>query len=351
MKFISILRTAFIVVFLYSSLAFAGQFDNPYQGSVIAAEHTEDTLKELALKQVLVKVSGNKNIAQLPDSQLLVAKLEQFISQYGYEVYRCTRYFMAVFDKNEIDQALKSIQQPIWGTTRPVTLIWMVSDSATSRQFISDDFLSQSDYSDIDWAMLNEQHNRGINFQFPLIDLDDSLAISISDVTGRFYDQIATASNRYGVGYFVSANLSQQGDNQWTLSWALLGTSESGNTSNVLKEKTVSGDKILLLTEMTSDIADYYASQFAVLVNQSDNFLKTIYISDVNSLSKFNQLNTILGKLNSVASFEIVSVHDAKVTINIKVNGGLSSFENGLIAQPNLQQDLSQSEPLHFNWR
>ena len=42
---------------------------------------------------------------------------------------------------------------------------------------------------------------------------------------------------------------------------------------------------------------------------------------------------------------------NAQVIVDIKVNGGIASFENGLLAQPNLQQDLSQSEPLHFNWR
>jgi len=353
MKFISILHTALMVVFLHASLAFAGQFDNPYQGSIIAAEHSEEVLKELALKQVLVKVSGNKNIIQLPDSQLLIAKLDQFISQYSYDLYRGSRYFMAVFDKHEIDQALTSIQQPIWGVSRPVTLIWMVSDSNTNRQFISDDLLTQKAYLDINGAMLNEQHARGINFQFPLIDLEDSLAASVSDVTGHFYEQIATASQRYGVGYFVTANLLQneRADNQWMLSWTLLRLTASGSPSQVLLEKTSSGDKVSLVAEMTNDIADYYAGQFAVRENQSDNFLKTIYISGVNSLSKFNQLNTMLGKLNSVASYEIVSVNDAQVTINIKVNGGLSSFENGLLAQPNLQPNLSLSEPLHFNWR
>jgi len=339
------------MVFLYSSLVFAGQFDNPYQGSILAEGHNEDVLKELALKQVLVKVSGNKNITQLPDSQLLIEKLNQFISQYNYEMYRGKRYFMAVFDKHGIDQALTSIQQPIWGATRPITLIWMVSDNEPHRQFISDDFLNQDNNKGIDWAMLNEQHNRGIDFQFPLIDLEDSLAISISDVTGRFYDQIATASTRYDAGYFVSANLSKQDEHQWTLSWALLNVTSPESSTQRLIEKTTSGEKERLLIEMTNEIADYYANQFAVLENQNDNFLKTIYISDVNSLAKFNQLNTMLGKLNSVASYEIVSVQNAQVIINIKVNGGIASFENGLLAQPNLQQDISQSEPLHFNWR
>ncbi|WP_435234875.1 DUF2066 domain-containing protein [Psychromonas sp. PT13] len=351
MKLISLLRNASIMVFLYSSLVFAGQFDNPYQGSIVAADHNEDVLKELALKQVLVKVSGNKNIVELPDSQLLVEKINQFISQYSYDMYRGKRYFTAVFDKNEIDQALTNIQQPIWGATRPITLIWMVTDNEPRRQFISDDFLNQNENKEIDWAMLDEQHSRGIDLQFPLIDLEDSLAISISDVIGRFYDQIATASTRYGVGYFVSANLSKQDEHQWTLSWALLNATSSGSPTQRLIEKTTSGEKALLLTEMINDIADYYANQFAVLENQNDNFLKTIYISDVNSLAKFNQLNALLGKLNSVASYEIVSVQNAQVIVDIKVNGGIASFENGLLAQPNLQQDLSQSEPLHFNWR
>ena len=143
MRFIFLVRNLFILHLLFIPAVFAGQFTNPYQGNVIVGDQNEGKLKELALKQVLVKVSGNTEIDQLDESKVLFSKIDQLLSQYGYETYHGARYFMAVFDKNKINQTLKEMQQPIWGETRPATLVWLVDEDGNQRQFVSDNVLSQ----------------------------------------------------------------------------------------------------------------------------------------------------------------------------------------------------------------
>ena len=349
MKFIFQMRNLFILVFLCAPLAFANQFTNPYLGNIAVADHSEHELKVLALKQVLVKTSGNADIINFQETDLAVKKVDQFLSQYGYQNLFNTRYFMAVFDQFKINQVLKDMQQPIWGETRPITLIWLVTDGGNERQFVSDNLINQNSDSSLSPVFLNQQYNRGIKLQFPIMDLEDRLALSISDVSGRFYNEIAMATKRYGVDHFVAANLKQIDTETWSLSWELIKSSAKQN--KILVADKIRGKKTQLESQMVNKIADYYASQYAVSENQGEKFSQTIYIDGVNSLAKLSQLNKVLTDLLAVASFEIRSVQGGQVTVDIKINGGFNSFKNGLFVQSNLQPDLSQGEDFHFNWR
>ena len=351
MRFIFLARNLFPLLLLFTPLVSAGQFDNPYQGNIPVVEQSENELKKLALKQVLVKVSGNAAIAKLAESKLLLKKTERLLSQYGYQTVFNTRYFTAVFDKRKINQALKEMQQPVWGDTRPTTLVWLISDNDAERQLVSDNMISRRVDPGLSSAFQSQQYNRGISLQFPLMDLEDNLALSIADVSGRFYAPIASASKRYGMEHFVVANLKQSSAEKWSLHWELVKSNPLSKQSRVLASEKVSGRKSSLISKMVSNIANYYASQYAILDNQGEKFSQTIYIRGINSLAQLTQLNKLLSNLLAIASFEVTSVIGSQVTVNIKINGGLNSFKNGLSAQPNLQPDYSQSEPFHFNWR
>lgn len=347
MKYIFWIRHLFLLFLLFTASAFA----NPYQGVVPVLEHNEETLKELALKQVLVKVSGSVAVIDLNDSKALLKKADKLISQYGYQTHNGRPYFEAVFDKFQIDKSLKGMHQRIWGDTRPTTLIWLVSNDGSDRNFISDNLLSQSVNNKMSTVFQDQQHNRGISLQFPLIDLEDNLVLSVSDVEGRFYDQIAEASERYDVEHFVAANLIQKNSGNWSLSWELVKANFSGRTTEVLASNTVSGIKTSLLSSMIDEIADFYADKYAILENQGNHFYQTIHIHGINSLKQFTQLNNILNKLVSVSNYEVASVEGSEVIIDIKISGGFGRFKNELYAQPNLESDPSLREAFHFNWQ
>ncbi|MCW8996827.1 MAG: DUF2066 domain-containing protein [Psychromonas sp.] len=350
MRFISLVRYLFILLLVFTRFVSAGQFDNPYQGNIAVMGQSEDELKVLALKQVLVKVSGNAEIEKMSESKLLLQKTDSLLSQYGYQTSANIRYFTAVFDKRKINQALQDMQQPVWGDTRPTTLLWLVIDEGGVRKLVSDNLFTNTANSEIASVFYNQQHSRGISLQLPLMDLEDNLALSISDVSGRFYDAIAAASKRYDADNFVVANLKQVNPEMWSLSWQLVKSAPRYKHNKVVVADKITGKKVSLVSAMVSRIADYYASQYSVLENQGEKFSQTIYIKGINSLAQLTQLNKVLENLLSVASFEVTSVQGSQVAVNIKISGGLTSFKNGLFAQQNLQPDLSQSEAFHFNW-
>lgn len=351
MKFIFTVRNLFILLCVFASQVFATPFDNPYQGNIAVQNQSENDLKTLALEQVLIKVSGNANIVELPERQGILKNKNHSLSQFGYKTINNHRYFSAVFDKYKINNALKEMQQPIWGDTRPTTLVWLVKNDGARRKFVSEDTLSSEIDSGLTETFNELQNKRGINLQFPLMDLDDTLALSVSDIAGRFYEPIATASKRYGLDYYLIGYLRKKGSDSWSLSWTLVQPNAAGIKNKILASGTMRDKKTTVIANMVSSVADYYASQYAILENQNEKFSKTIYVDGIDSLAKLNELDNVLSNLFSITSFNVSAVKGSLVTINIKVNGGLNSFKNGLFAQENLHRDSSQNESFYFHWR
>ncbi|MFT6926046.1 MAG: hypothetical protein ACJAZP_001647 [Psychromonas sp.] len=341
----------FISFISFTSCVLAGQLENLYQGNIIAEKQGEQQLKEMALEQVLIKVSGNPEINTLDESRQLLKNTQSLLAQFGYRNIEGKRYFMAVFDPSKINQALKEMQQPIWGETRPETLVWLVVDSDGERKLISDTMINGNQDDVLSSVLKSTLQQRGISLRFPLMDLDDNLAVSLSDVSGRFFDQIAEASQRYDANHFNVANLKQKDQQTWELQWALVYTNPQSKKNEVLVSDLLRGDKAVILTKMTDQIANYYADQYAILAMDTDKFSQSIYISGISSLPQYEKLNQVLSGILAIASYEVVSVDNMQVKVNVKVNGGINSFKNALNVQTNLQLDASQSEDFHFNWR
>jgi len=354
MKPIFLVRNLFVLFISFisfTSCVLANQFENLYQGNIIVEKQGEQQLKDLALQQVLIKVSGNPQINTLDESQQLLKKAQSLLSQFGYRNIENKRYFMAVFDPSKINQALKEMQQPVWGETRPQTLVWLIVDSDGERELISDTMVNGNQDDVLALVVNSAQQQRGISFRFPLMDLDDNLAVSLSDVSGRFFDQIAEASERYDASLFSVANLKQEDQNTWNLEWALVHSNPQSMNNKVVASEKLSGEKEVILTKMTDQIANYYAGQYAILATNADDFSQSIYISGISSLQQYEKLNQVLSGILAIASYEVVRVDAVQVKVDVKVNGGINSFKNALNVQTNLQSDASQSDNLHFNWR
>jgi hypothetical protein len=137
MKFI-LLKCALCVLCLsYASSALALNFDAPYMGNVIAQKLDEKALQTKALKQVLIKVSGNSNITAGPKAKKFLKDPQRMLSQSGFQMYRNTEYYFALFDELKINDFLTMTHQPIWGMVRPNTLVWIVVQTKNGSAILS----------------------------------------------------------------------------------------------------------------------------------------------------------------------------------------------------------------------
>ena len=366
MIFTVISRGLLILMFTFSAIVNALQSDSPYQGDVVVGSSTEAQLKEDALKQVLVKVSGNSDITKSNETKQLLKRIQQMLSQYGYRSVDGDEYYSALFDRNKINQALKEMQQPIWGDTRPTTLVWLINNN----ELVSDNFIKDTT-NPISLGIKQAELARGIRVQFPLMDLDDNLALSVSDVKGRFYDQVANASSRYERTHFVVAELQNISSERWKLRWQLLQINGSAQQSKILQSDEYVASKSSVTKQMVNGLADYYAGQYAVLSTDDGKFTQLFHVDGINSLTELSQLNNVLKNMLVISSYHVVVADGSMVSIEAKLKGSVNSFKNNLIAQPHLRLNTnkvgqstsvitedgndetlqSDSNVLYFNWR
>jgi uncharacterized protein len=346
MKINGLMRILVLLTWCVSMQSMALPEVNPYQGLVLAEGSSEDQLKQAAFDQVLIKVSGNQNINDVSGRQALDKNMPNMLSQFGYKNVDNMRFYYALFDKQKVNKSLLSIKQPVWGEIRPTTLIWLVNQD---RKFISESAINSSEDTSMAWGLKKAELLRGINMQFPLIDLDDAIALSATDVSGRFYQQVADASTRYNAEYFVLATIKPSGD-EWQLRWELVAAGKNNN-NEVLVKKVSKGDKTTVMSAMVNGIADYYAKQFASLQSTGAESTQLVTIKHVQSLDDMMNLQNVLRDLNAVDNVEVMNINGAEVQLLLTLKGSLSSLENALNAQPTLQKDLVTATPFHYNWQ
>jgi len=328
--------------FSMSSMALSEM--SPYQGVVPANNSTEAQLQEKALEQVFIKVSGNADINKLEGSNALDSQLNSIMSEFGYKTVGNKSYYYADFDKANIDDAIRAMKQPIWSDGRPEVLIWLLNENKklTSESMIDGELSS---------GLLEGELTRGISTQFPLMDLDDALAISEADVGGRFYQTMGQAANRYGTNTYVAANLTNLGNEQWELKWDLVEYTAANKKSEVILKQVSNGNKKAVMSAMIGEIADYYADKFAVLETTGEKTTQTITIKNITSFQDIIKINALLENLNAVESFEVVNMTETEVELLISLKGGIKSLTNALNSHSKLQQNLITPSPFDYNWQ
>lgn len=199
-------------VLLGASGAGAATFANLYRVTVTpdpTAADQRTAAIQAAMTRLLVRVTGNRNVALDPALTPLVTDAVRYLESYGLD--RQGRPQVG-FLRNQVEQALTSLGKPVWGAERPLTLLWIaVDDGLGGRALLGANEANETGFEPgiaPTPAMLEllkmlrteftaVADERGLPTTLPLLDLEDMTAATFADVWGGFEDRIAAASQRY----------------------------------------------------------------------------------------------------------------------------------------------------------
>ncbi|HEY5622205.1 MAG TPA: DUF2066 domain-containing protein [Gammaproteobacteria bacterium] len=163
---------------------------------------TPDQEIRFAMTQLLTRVTGRVDAALEPALGDMLNNPNPYLVQIG-SIDRDT--LIVTFDARAIEDALTARGQPIWGTERPLTMLWLAIDAQGERDILSaseamDDLSTEFEALK---ARFREEivelgEERGLLFELPLMDLEDMGAVSFVDIWARFSSRIVGASARYG---------------------------------------------------------------------------------------------------------------------------------------------------------
>lgn len=335
-------------VLFWPSLSSADVVKNLYEASVpVTSQSAEERQNALqtALTEILVRVSGRQEVASgLPLPQIETALMQpgHYTQQFRYQTVtlpaeveggkpQTSQVLVVTFDHTAIDDLLRRSGLPVWGHTRPVTLVWLAIDDRGQRFLVSN-----NDTHIAHQLLLSKAKRRGIPLRLPLMDLTDRAMVRTSDVWGNFEENIIKASSRYQPDGILVGQVYQGFNGFWHARWTfhLQGRRYEWNMQGAVLAEVI--DPAIDAT------ADTLGQTFAQYDNQNgaDNRAVLVEVKDIQGLPAYNRTVNYLNSLSSVSSVEPSLVTSNKVLFRLKAQsdrlGVAQSISLGhvLVAEP-----------------
>ena len=282
--------------------------------------NTQANAYRAALTEVLIRVTGTTAAADIEELALLFPNPAQYVRQYSSGP---DNTLIVSLDGPAIERVLQQSGATVWGTERPLTVVWLAVDwGLGDREIVAADDPDRfaSDSRSIDRNRLIRErvqavaNRRGLPIVFPLLDVEDLQNIGFSDIWGGFDDPLLEASARYGatstlVGRIRPEELQPP---RWT--WHLDG-----------QRFAWPGQP----EEAIDQLADALAARDAIRGDQESEMIE-LTISGIDSVVAYGRVQQYLENLRIVQSLAIKTVARDRITYGVEMQGGAERLDNVL---------------------
>ncbi|WP_318437698.1 DUF2066 domain-containing protein [Photobacterium leiognathi] len=332
------LRFALLFLALLALPIKAATVSNLYQAQVVMpadGQNADQTAREQGFKQVLIKVTGDQNIAKNNVIAQALKNSSGYVSQFSYGQDNGQQTLNLSFDKVQIKQLLTQAKANYWSEQRPDILVWMADDNGNSRDILWD----QSTNALV--ADTKQAANiRGVPVTFPIGDFNDVTALHVSDLWGSFVDSISSASKRYNAGGLLLVKAIQQGDDKVELSWQLY-TQKPSTIATDTQPITgkASGTLAQASRDMMNQVANQLAQKYALALGSSAAGEVNIEVDNVNSTEDFFTLERMLNHMTTVSSANAVNIKGDKVIFRMNLSASTAEFKRELSHDSRISAD------------
>jgi hypothetical protein len=304
-----------------------------YADSAILAQSATDQDQNKAVREalgrVLIRATGEADIASEARTGPLLRNASDYLSTFRFQSSDTlltnvlgesipTKRMVMQFDQQAIEQWLVTNRYPVWGTRRPELLLWL-ADRLEGR----DRVLTDGDNHDLAVALSDRLNERGLPVLLPIMDLNDTLNVSFTDIYGLFSGDIESASERYPSDAIVLGRLMQQsGSYQADVVFLMRDNRErlqvTGETETELMQA--------LADELSNRIAD----QYAVLLDPSMVGQLSLRVNNVAGLSTLASVERYLESLNVVTDITLRHVSADSVQFDLEISGDRNQLRDVL---------------------
>ena len=303
------------------------------------ARDAREEAYEVALAEVILRVSGSELSRNAAALEELFPNPAAYVMQFrpGAE-----DTLWVSFDGVAIEQTLRAAGQTVWGSDRPLTVVWLAVDWGQGRREIvaaDDPEYEESDSRSINRnELLRERvleiaERRGLPLVFPLLDTVDLQSVTFSDIWGGFDERVIEASRRYAADSILIGRIRPGSNRRENWSYFFSGDNRSWNGPPEV---------------VVGQIADLLASEFAVGGNAPLESV-AIAVSGVVSVDLYGRLHNILESVSLIEEFAVSEVSGDRVSLRVGVRGGAERLRRALGFKGLIEQDsgpmLGSDEP------
>ncbi len=340
-------QIVFLLLFFVSVLH-AAEVDHLYLAEVAVADQGQQERNRAiaaGFRQMLIKVTGNRNVARHQGLAETFRKASRYVQQYRYRVEAAEsgqaterRYLKITFDKQAVDRTLRGNGLPVWGKSRPQLIVWAGFDNGGKRKLLVPEYDQQ-----LITLFNRAADSRGVPLLFPLMDLQDQSAISASDLWGAFEGPVRSASERYQADAILMVRIKSSGGVMRS-SWSYIGKNDSRQWE--FREQSLDS----LANRGMNAVADHLASIYAP-VGGGDSQMINMQVSGLNTFADLLKVESFLKNQETVQSYQLRQTQADKVILALSLRSGLQSFMqvvqlSGLFDQEQVEFPVSLPEPV-----
>ena len=308
---------------------------------------------QLALEQVLVKVSGERALVKRPSIAQALAQPERYVAQFRYRTEIApaaalgapperTLVLWTEFDGPAIDTLLREAGLPVWSRVRPSVLLWFAVERANGPVVLGAD--NAGDLAKVLKVLRETATQRGLPLILPLLDLEDQSRLSESDLWGGFEEDILKASERYQSEAVLVGKAYRLLTGLWETHWKLLlgGASRGWSLRGEALEP--------LLEQGIHQAADVLAERFAAAGGPTELNTIELMVGGIHSLDDYASTLAYLQALDPVQAVRVSRVEGDRVWFVVDARGGRAAVRE-VIALGRKLVPLGVGELLEFELR
>jgi uncharacterized protein len=286
-----------------------------YQVTVPIADRSEAAQTaafQMALKVVLIRVTGRRGADEDPALAPLVGNARRYVQQYRAAA---DKQLWVAFDGPAIERWLTQNNQPVWGQERPPIYVWLTEQTGPQGGTL----VTGADTSELKHDIDAEADTRGITLIWPsAADLQKN-NLDYAGVNNTPPAALLEIGRRSGgeaalVGHASNATAAA------SVRWTLVFQDRSSDISGAL--------------EGVDRAADIYAAQFAA---SGGIVAVDIEVSGINDLKDYAAVQAYLESLTFVSHVGVLSLSADTVRFHLMTRGGAESLQHALALHDRLQ--------------
>ncbi len=360
MRFVKIKNSSKILIawllLIACPVSLAEEVSGLYKAELPAASQDAGERKRLmeqGMRTVLQRVSGHLSVTERAKVNQALLHPDKYLRRFSYETLAAqqesghlsdTQILRLQFDETQINGLLRNAQLPIWGSNRPLTLLWLTLDDGVERRTIA-----SGEVTEFTEEINRHARRRGVPFILPLMDLQDKYNLPVTEAWGLFRQTLEMASERYQPDAILAGRLYRNEDQVWYGRWQFIFNGKAvgfGTGSDNTSED---------LAQVIDFVADTLARHYAVNTDVKSQHKLRVTVENVLSLSAYAKVVAYFKKHAAVTRVSIMGVDRDRLVLELTAEDSVEKLQE-VIALDNKLQALKtaddMTEPnLNYRWQ
>jgi len=341
-------QTQIVMVLLLGLAAFSLAVAEPalFESEVVVGDQSSATRAaalDSALREVLVRVTGQRGVQDMQAAQLLLADPERLVQQYRYFTESGKEppllKLWVRFDGAAIRQALQQQGVAYWGGERPDTLVWLAVEERGNRYVVP-----AGDNGEVYRQVEAAGRSRGVPLVFPLMDLEDQARVRFADIWGGYTDKVIGASQRYSPPAILIGRLNRTASGGWAARWQL----EMGGRQRAWSDSHP--QLAALAAQGIDELAGLQAEQLAVTTPGYTGSAVAITVDGLDTLAAYARTGNYIAALSAVRAVQVGAASGDTVQYNLQLNGNLQDLVR-TVSVGTVLEPVMDGVPGHFRLR